>query len=117
MKLNWKKCKGDEWCPFFTVDLQHAAFTAAKGVYVIWHGGSNPKTVYVGKGNIGARISDHRGKSNIAKYSELGLFVTWAKVDSSDVDGVESYLVRALKPLENQVQPSASPVTVNHPWA
>ena len=87
-----------------------------EGVYVIWHGGANPKTVYVGKGNIAQRIQAHRNEANITKYLSNGLFVTWARVPTEQQDGVESYLFRALQPLVYEQTPSASPTAVNHPW-
>ena len=114
--LVWNKCQGDAWCPFMTVDLNHVHFQGMKGVYVIWHGGVNPKTVYVGKGNIAERIQYHRTKPNIAQYLSNGLFVTWAQVFGSAQDGIESYLIQTLKPLENEAQPRAIPTSVNHPW-
>ncbi len=117
MTLVWNKCQGDAWCPFMTVNLTHAHFQGMDGVYVIWHGGTTPKTVYVGKGNIASRIQAHRNERNITQYLPNGLFVTWAKVPAASQDGVESYLIQALKPLQNQSVPAAIPVPVNHPWS
>lgn len=118
MKLVWNKCQGDAWCPFMTVNLDHPSFRGMEGVYVIWHGAPNPRTVYVGKGKIADRIKAHRNEANITQYlANGGLFVTWARVAAESQDGAESYLIRALQPLENQKAPSAPPTPVNHPWA
>lgn len=117
MTLVWKKCRGDVWCPFATVDLTHEHFRDMEGVYVIWHGSPNPKTVYVGKGNIADRIRKHRTEAKITQHLTKRLFVTWAKVAASAQDGVESYLIKALQPLENEIVPDAQPTRVNHPWA
>lgn len=116
MTLVWNKCQGDAWCPFMTVDVDHSHFQGMEGVYVIWHGGTNPKTVYVGKGDIAERIKAHRNEANIKEYLPNGLFVTWARVAAPSRDGVESYLIQALQPLENRNTPTASPMKVNHPW-
>ena len=35
MNVNWIKCQGDKWCPFLTLNLDHAHFTNLSGVYVI----------------------------------------------------------------------------------
>lgn len=42
LKLNWGKCQGGVWCGLMRVDLGGDAF-AAGGVYVIWHGRSDPR--------------------------------------------------------------------------
>ena len=118
MTLVWNKCQGDAWCPFMTVNLAHSHFQGMEGVYVIWHGGTEPRTVYVGKGNIAERLRAHRTDANIIKHqANGGLFVTWARVPASQQDGVESYLIKALQPLGNEVVPTAAPITVNHPWS
>ena len=118
MRLFWIKCQGDAWCPFMTVNLDYAHFQGLEGVFVIWHGGPAPKTVYVGKGFIAERVRELRSQSMITQYlaSGLPLLVIWAKVSPTDQAGVESYLVSALKPLENRVHPSTTPVPVNLPW-
>ena len=71
MNVNWIKCQKDNWCPFLTLNLDHDHFTNLSGVYVIWHGGPNPSTVYVGKGYIAQRIRSHRGSADILKFWEL----------------------------------------------
>lgn len=116
MNVNWIKCQGDKWCPFLTLNLDHAHFTNLSGVYVIWHGGSNPGTVYVGRGDIAQRIRSHRSSDDILKFSHLGLFVTWAQVAPSSQEGVERYLADYLKPKVGTFHPSVLPTQVNFPW-
>lgn len=99
-----------------TVDLLHSHFSGLSGVYVVWHGGPSPATVYVGQGNISERISHHRSSTDILKYSHLGLFVTWAHVPINLQDGVERFLADQLKPKEGSIHPHAQPVAVNFPW-
>jgi hypothetical protein len=114
--LNWNKCEGDAWCPFLTVNLQHPHFQNLEGVYIIWHGGPNPATVYVGQGNIAERLRCHRTEPNILQYSSLGLFVTWASVSAPSRDGIERYLADTLKPKEGVLHPYSAPIGVNLPW-
>ncbi|MCG2760167.1 MAG: hypothetical protein L6407_03000 [Candidatus Delongbacteria bacterium] len=116
MNLNWIKCDGSQWCNFFTLNLNHEHFNGLQGVYIIWHGGQKPLTVYVGKGEIKNRILLHRQNPNILKYSHLGLFVTWAFVDSPYQEGVERYLANNLNPLECERSPEVVPIQVNFPW-
>lgn len=116
MYVNWIKCEGDEWCPFLTVNLSHSHFTNLSGVYVIWHGGSNPSTVYVGRGNIAQRIREHRNSDEILKFSHLGLFVIWAQVAPSSQEGVERFLADSLMPKVGTAHPNVPPIQVNFPW-
>lgn len=115
-RLNWTKCEGQVWCPFLTVNLTHLHFNGLGGVYVIWHGGRNPRTVYVGQGNISDRLTSHRGDPHILQYSANGLFVTWAQVDDRYRSGIERYLADTLTPLQGIQHPQAAPIHVNLPW-
>lgn len=115
-RLNWTKCEGQAWCPFLTVNLAHSHFNGLGGVYVIWHGGTNPKTVYVGQGDIKARLTEHRKAPLILQYSASGLFVTWARVDHQYRSGIERYLADRLTPLEGANHPHVAPLSVNLPW-
>ena len=72
-----------------TVNLSHVHFRGLEGVYIIWHGGQNPRVVYVGQGAIADRLAAHREELTNTQYSSLGLFVTWAYVDPAYRDGVE----------------------------
>lgn len=122
MRLNWIKCVEDKWCPFHTVNLDHPHFDGLGGVYVIWHGGNgwhggnDPWTVYVGSGQISARLAEHRTNPDILKYSDRGLFVIWARVAPESQTGVEAYLGDELDPLESIRLPDATPIPVNLPW-
>jgi hypothetical protein len=116
MNLTWNKCEGDKWCPFLTVNLDHPHFQFLEGVYVIWHGGQAPWTVYVGQGAIADRLRAHRQEQEILQYSHLGLFVTWAQVDRASRDGVERFLAERLAPRIGTRSPLAAPIQVNLPW-
>ena len=116
MNVNWIKCQESNWCPFLTLNLDHGHFVGLNGVYVIWHGGMNPSTVYVGKGQIADRIRAHRNSDDILKFSYLGLFVTWAQVSPSQQGGVERFLADHLNPKVGRAHPQATPIPVNFPW-
>jgi hypothetical protein len=112
----WGKCNGSNWCNFLTLNLDHPLFSGLEGVYVIWHGGPAPGTVYVGQGLIAERLRSHRTDSRILKHAVNGLFVTWAQVDALSRDGVERFLTEKLGPKEVSRTPEASPINVNLPW-
>ena len=115
--LSWIKCQGDVWCKLNSVNLQHPHFNNRGGVYVIWHGGEVPATVYVGQtGNLRDRLSDHRGDERIQKYDSLSLYVTWASVSPELLNGVERYLGQRLKPKVETDFPNVQPQEAQLPW-
>lgn len=116
MQLTWIKCQGEVWCQLNSVNLAHQHFSKMDGVYIIWHGGPKPTTVYVGQGGIRDRLTNHRSDPRIQQYNHLGLWVTWASVTQSNRDGVEVYLAQRLKPIVGERHPDAAPIEVNLPW-
>ncbi len=115
MQVQWIKCTGDEWCSLTRLNLDTVS---ERGVYVIWHGGSNPHVVYVGQGDVSERLGKHRRDQSILRHAQKGgLFVTWASVPFAQRDGVERYLVDKYSPLEGDRHPVVLPVAVNSPWA
>ena len=108
MNLSWTKCVGNQWCSLLNVNLE--------GVYIIWHGGQNPATVYVGQGAIADRLAQHRQDTEILQFTHYGIFVTWAKVDANSRSGIERFLAEKLQPKVGQRYPTVSPIVVNFPW-
>ena len=114
--LDWIKCQGNVWCNLNTVNLNHPHFNNMEGVYIIWHGGTNPSTVRIGQGVIRDRLAVHRTDPDIQVLSHLDLYVTWASVPPPSMDGVEVFLANSLNPIVGFVFPSAQPIPVNLPW-
>lgn len=114
MILSWVKCTGDVWCSLRRLNLDTVT---GHGVYVIWHGGPSPHVVYVGQGDVAARLADHRHNPLIMRHEQKGtLFVTWAAVLAAHCDGIERYLADRFSPLEGDYRPAAAPIAVNSPW-
>ena len=116
MHLNWTKCLGEFWCKLNCVNLEHAHFNYCRGVYIIWHGGRDPGVVYVGQGDIKARIQDDRNNPAIQRFEPHGLYVTWAEMPESSRDRVESFLAKKWTPKVGTDYPSVDPIEVNSPW-
>ena len=116
MQLVWNKCVGEAWCKLSNVNLSHAHFDNMDGVYIIWHGGPNAATVRVGQGNIRERLTAHRNDPEVQKFESLALYVTWAKVQSTERDGVEIFLAQKLSPKVGDRFPNKTPTQVNLPW-
>jgi hypothetical protein len=116
MQLTWIKSTANDWLNFEKFKL--ASCTTPLGVYVIWHAGLTPWTVRVGQGDIATRIGEHRGDRLILSHaSKGGLWVTWAAVQRSSLDGVERFLADTLQPLVGDRHPAVVPIPVNLPWA
>ncbi len=117
MQLNWNKCQGNVWCKLNAVNLDHEHFNNMHGVYVIWHGGTNPEVVYVGQGNIRECLTEHRSDPQIQCYDHLGLYVTWAAAPKEYWDAVELYLANTWSPKVVERNPQTFPaMRVNSPW-
>ena len=116
MSVNWIKCVNDNWCQLNMVNLNHHHFDNLRGVYVIWHGGTNPQTVRVGQGFIKDRLVSHQNDSEIQAYKDFGLYVTWTSIPEAYLNGVEAYLAQALRPMIGELFPNVPPIPVNLPW-
>ena len=116
LNLTWQKCKPNDanqqhhWCSFVNLDLDNLDVS---GVYIVWLGKS---VVYVGQGDVAARLAEHRVDDRFLEYDTSGMLVTWASVPSAQQDGVERYLADTWPPLIGKVWPNAVPITVNSPW-
>lgn len=115
LKLNWiSKSTANAWLTFQGVNLENVT---TDGVYIIWHSGNPARVVYVGQGDIAARIKAHRNRADINSYARHGnLHVTWASVPSHQKDGVERYLANVWNPLVGDAHPDVMPIAVNSPW-
>ena len=116
MTLSWIKCTGNQWCQLLTVNLSHNHFDGLEGVYIIWHGQPNPAVVYVGQGNVRERLMQHRQDPLILAYEDRGLYVTWAKVDYLQRDGIEKFLAEKWNPKVGKNYPAVTSIPVNSPW-
>jgi hypothetical protein len=106
----WVRCIGGVWCPLENLNL---SAVSGSGVYVIWAGS---RWVYVGQGEVAARLQAHRNEPAILAYRSNGqLMVTWALVPASQMDGIERYLADTLAPAVGTHHPSALPIPVNLP--
>ena len=117
-KLNWIRYKDRRWCKLNSVNLCDPHFERRNGIYIVWHGGKEASVLYIGHGNIREQIKLCRNNSEIQKYEDLGLFVTWATVQEMDQDGIMSHLIDKWSPKirdDNNI-PKASSIQVNSPW-
>lgn len=108
--VNWVKCSGNVWCGLERLTL---STVKGSGVYAIWAGNT---WVYVGQGDVAARLQSHRSESAILEYRRSGeLMVTWAVVPANQMDGIERYLADTLRPAVGKQHPAVFPIPVNLP--
>lgn len=115
MDILWSKQNNGDFYTLF--GFEYGGITAS-GVYLIWASRYNERLLKVGQAiNLGERIADY--KSDL-RYKEKErthgpVFITWAKVPSSDLDGVEAYLGAYYQPLFSERFPDALKIAVNLP--
>ena len=110
--VRWHKdATKSHWYKLSEIDL---GSIAGSGVYLIWHTGVNPRVIYVGRGRVADRLSEHQRDASILSYESQGtLLTTWALVDDRFAKGVERYLIDTYLPLVNRKRPDATPISVN----
>ena len=115
LTLKWSTCGEDgHWCNLKRLALPLQGNPL--GVYIIWLEGDPGPAVYVGQGNISARLAHHRNDPEILECADHGtLLATWAKVSKSQRDGVERYLADELNPVMGDSYPEVDPIRVNIP--
>jgi len=111
LTVSWIKCTNDVWCSFAGVNLDNDHFNNLRGVYIIWN---SDTVVRVGSGIIKDRIAAHREDDEISDYDNLK--VTWAKVNATQMEGVEKYLADELDPAVGERFPDRTAISVNFPW-
>lgn len=114
-KLLWAKSIDNKWLNLTNLDLTNLHAT---GVYMIWHGGENPRIVRIGQGNIAARLAGHRLNHQIMRFIESGpMMVTWAEIETQAVrDGVETFLATQFPPLIKDKLPEVQPLQASSPF-
>ena len=116
MTLLWYKCKGQEWCDLFSIDLDHPILKNLIGVYILFT--YNPKIhiLLVGSGAIKDKLNEHKNDLGIKAFAAHGCFVTWAEVPGIIHLGIKRYLIGKLNPSLKSKIPLAIPTKVNLPF-
>lgn len=113
LQINWIRCTNGLWCSFNGLGLSNPRYVDLNGLYIIW---SSEKTnvIRIGSGQIKSRILAHRKDDKINSYPDL--YVTWAKVNGNQMEGVEKFLSDRLNPKLGERFPDRTPIEVNLPW-
>jgi hypothetical protein len=112
MQLFWNKSLAGQWCLLHEADVRAVDY---HGVFVVWRNGGLEHmsgVLYVGRGILRAEIVDCRRHS---MFNDSRLLVTWARVDTTALDSVATYLYQRLRPIWGAIVPSTPPTAVNLP--
>ena len=128
--VHWKKClKNSLWCQFNEKLLNDGRLAARlgdssagiSGVYIIWTGTDNNRTVLkVGSGIIKDKLAIHLKDPEIQAYQPTRLYVTWGSTLSAIgpekiQKGIEKFLGIVFKPKLMEHSPDVDLVVVNLP--
>jgi len=113
--MQWLKSLDDKWLNLMRLNFDRIQDV---GVYIIWHGGDQPRVVRVGQGDIGSILRSHSINPMITRYQSAGpLLVTWAAVESlHHRDGIENFLAQQYYPLVGSNFPNVPPIAVASPF-
>ena len=110
----WAKLPNNTHCTLDNLDLGNMQNT--KGIYVIWQSSPYPRTIRIGQGYIGQRLSSHRLDPEVMAYQSQGTYyASWIIPPIHFLDGIERYLANRLQPLVGDAFPDAVPIEVNLP--
>ncbi len=115
LKLDWYRLDKGLWPPLAAVEPLEID---GKGVYFIWHGGTNPAPVLIGHGRIGIALEHWKRDRRIVSYTRFGpLYCTWARVPKRFRAGVHHYLqFRYRPPCIQRVGETVEQIVANGPW-
>lgn len=111
-----------DWIKYDTggalLELQRLNLSAVnmEGVYVIWRGGTPPRAVRLGQGDVADRLGVHKHDARVRREATSTLYVSFAEVPASVVDAVECYLGLRLVPIIGDRFPACQPLAVNLPF-
>ena len=128
--VHWQKCiKNSLWCPFNEKLLNDGRLESRlgdysvgiSGVYIIWTGSANNRTVLkVGSGIIKDKLAADLKNPDIQAHKPTRLYVTWASTLSAIgpekiQQGIEKFLEIVFKPKLTGYLPDVDLVIVNLP--
>jgi hypothetical protein len=117
MEVEWYKCQGNIWCELNKVDIYHKFLDGLSGIYIIWYGGKEDRTVLrIGLGNIRQELESNKNDIAIQAFSKYNLQVSWAEVPLLKKKNILVWLNQKLNPKFKDNLPSAKPVETNLPW-
>lgn len=120
--LQWEVNSQNQWYQLLYTDFSSLTFS---GVYIIWgieQFNTSPRIIKIGQStDLSNRLTQYKhekGKGTVFNYQFFfdSIYVTWASLQESYLDGVERYLGNLYHPLISERFPDAAPIAVNSPF-
>ena len=116
LEVNWERTDQCYWHEIMKLDFSESCFQRLSGIFIIWHGGPNPKVLFIGQGDIPTQLDMLRHKMEYKKFIPIGLFVTWAKFNKEQWNGVHRFLNEKLRPVTTIDKIEDHQIYVNLPF-
>ncbi len=116
LEVKWERTDQCYWHELMKIDFSDSLYNRLHGVFIIWHGGSNPRVLYIGQGHIAKELEKLKSKREIKKFELLGLFVTWAKFKPEHMNGIHRFLNDKLRPTLSMCKIEDHQIYVNLPF-
>ena len=120
MNLEWFRCKEVGWCDLSKIDIENDYVKESIGVFMCWTGSEMDNSsiiLKVGQGYIFDVILDLRENTSIKAFESKGVYFTWARCATYQLDRVEVFLHKHYKPvMPNEDLPKSRAKKVKLPW-
>ena len=116
LEVKWERTDQCYWHELMKLDFSEPSYNRLRGIFIIWHGGSEPRVIYIGQGNIAKVLEKLRLRREIENFESLGLYVTWAKFKPEQMNGVHRFLNDKLRPMLSMSKIEEHQIYVNLPF-
>lgn len=118
IKAKWQRCEGGKMCSLEGVPTDHAHFDNLTGIVVVcFKDKKGIATLVIGKGSVREEIEKFRKNKMVNIYAQrVKLYVTWAEIEPSLLDGVEAFLHNNYQPELSRIASRAQPIKINLPY-
>ena len=56
VEVKWERTDQCYWHELMKLDFSYPEFKRLHGIFIIWHGGPNPKVLFIGQGDIPTKL-------------------------------------------------------------
>ena len=116
LEVKWERTDQCYWQELMKLDFSEPSNKRLQGVFIVWHGSSNPRVIYIGHGHIFKELEKVSCKREVKQFVQLGLFVTWAKIKPELMTGVHRFLNDKLRPTLSMCKIEDHQIYVNLPF-
>ena len=116
LEVKWERTDQCYWHELMKINFSNPLYKRLHGVFIVWHGGSNPRVLFIGHGKIAKELEKVSFKREIKEFVQLGLYVTWAQFKPEHMKGVHRFLNDKLRPMLSMCKIEDHQIYVNLPF-